>query len=246
MIETIKWDSKFFGKKIGRLTRVPAESVLRKYIRKAHENGYEYLTCRLVLEKISEVQRLENSGFYIADIGVVWERKTDGIPEEAFAATQATLDDSPMIEGMSAGLFRDSRFYNDPFFTYAEAENLYRQWIRNSLHDRASRTFFIESCGFIIVKKQKNRGEIVLIGVVPEKQRKGAGRRLVYHALAWLKRKRVDTVTVRTQANNMRAMNFYAGLGFRMEHMDMTMGLVLSPVRSVKAVVVGKKGPHGR
>jgi len=235
VIKEVVWDSKFFGRKIGRLTKVPGENALRKYIRQACAYGYEYLTFRLILKEISEVQKLEKNGFYITDIGVVWERKTDGIPDKTLAVTQATLNDSPMLEEMSAGLFTDSRFYNDSFFTYEEAENLYRHWIRNSLRDRASRTFFIEGCGFIIIKRQEKGGEIVLVGVVPEKQREGAGSRLVYHALAWFKGKKVDTVTVRTQANNLRAINFYTGLGFQMKHMDMTMGLVLSPTRSGKA-----------
>lgn len=234
MIENIEWDSNFFGRKIGRLTIVPPGDMLKKHILHACRDGYEYLTCRLVVEKISEIQCLEKHGFYITDIGAVWERGTDSIPEQTVLARQATVKDAFVLESMSADLFRDSRFYNDPFFTHEEAGELYREWIRNSLRDRRSRTFFIEGYGFIICNKINKKGDIVLIGVTPEKQGKGIGRCLVYQALNWFKGKKVDTVTVRTQANNIQAINFYMGLGFRMKHVDITMGLMLSPTLNMK------------
>jgi len=231
LIEKVEWDSVFFGRKIGRLTMVPPGNKLDKLIQQAHENAYEYLTCRLIVEKITEIQNLERHGFYITDIGAVWEKETAQIPEQSFFVRQATLKDAPMLESMSRGLFRDSRFYNDPFFTYEEADKLFRKWIENSLRNRTGRTFLIENCGFIICNKIKNKGNIVLIGVVSDMEGKGIGRSLVYKALDWFKTKGVDAVTVRTQTNNIRAMNFYLGIGFKIKHIDITMGLILTQMK---------------
>ena len=227
MIERLEWDSKLFKEKIGRLTKVPSERRLISLLRQADKEGYAYLTCRLVAGKMSGMQLLEAHGFYTVDIGTVWERQTENMPEQGFVIKRAMGKDATALSSISAGLFSDSRFYNDPFFTSAEAEKLYRKWIGNSLRDRACRTFLIEGCGFITCKKQNNNGDIALIGVVPEKQGKGIGRSLVYHALSWFKRKKVDTLTVRTQTNNVRAMNFYLGLGFKVKYADMTMGFIL-------------------
>jgi hypothetical protein len=75
LITELKWDTKFFGRKIGRLASIPPENRLRKLILNAKRDGYEYITCRLELDKISNIQLLESQGFYITDIGAVWETK---------------------------------------------------------------------------------------------------------------------------------------------------------------------------
>lgn len=141
---------------------------------------------------------------------------------------EATIKDAPMLKKIAKGLFRDSRFYNDPFFTYGEAERFYQTWVENSLHNKTGRTFLVKDSGFIVCKKLfRSKGDISLIGVLPEKQRKGIGQCLIYGALKWFRKVGVNTVTVRTQANNISAMNFYMGLGFRVKYVDVTMGLIL-------------------
>ncbi|MEW6417914.1 MAG: GNAT family N-acetyltransferase [Nitrospirota bacterium] len=229
MIAKIKWDSEFFKRKIGKLTGVSPEKKLKKLIQQAHKDGYKYLTCRLIIGKMAEIQILEEHGFYITDIGVTWERYIDQIVEPTIMVREATIKDAIMLKSISKGLFSDSRFYNDPFFTYEEAERFYQTWVENSLRSKATRTFVVEGSGFITCKKSpKNKGDISLIGVIPEAQHKGIGRNLIYKALGWFKNVGVNTVAVRTQANNINAMNFYRGLGFRVKYVDVTMGLILN------------------
>lgn len=177
---------------------------------------------------MSAVQLLEACGFYAVDVGAVWVRKTADFPEQPFLIQEATDRDLRKITAMSAGLFRDSRFYNDPFFTSEEADRLYQAWIKNSLHDESCRTFFIRGCGFLVCQKKAGRGDIALIGVVPEKQGKGAGRSLVQHTLSRIREAGLGTLTVRTQVSNVRAMNFYLGLGFKIQYTDMTMARVIN------------------
>lgn len=231
MIIELAWDSQLFKRKIGRLTKVPSERHLIKLVRQADRERYSYLTCRIIAEKMSSIQLLEAHGFYTVDIGTVWERQTENLPEQGFVIKQAKGKDALLLSSISSGLFRDSRFYNDPFFTSEEAEKLYREWVGNALRDKTCRTFFIEGCGFITCQEKNNNGDIALIGVVPEKQGKGVGRSLVFHALSWFKRRNVDTLTARTQAKNIRAMNFYLDLGFRIKYTDITMGLILDKLK---------------
>ena len=228
MIAELEWDSKFFRRKIGKLTEVPPENKLKKLIQQAYKVGYAYLTCRVIIEGMSKIQILEDHGFYMTDIGLMWEKKIDEILEPRILVRSATVKDAPMLKSMVRGLFKDSRFYNDPFFIYEEAERFYQTWIENMVRDREIETFLVEDSGFIICKKlSKNRGNIPLIGVISEKQGSGIGRSLIYKALNGFKKAGVKTVTVRTQVNNIKAMNFYMGLGFRVRHVDVTMGLIL-------------------
>lgn len=231
MIAELEWDSKFFRRKIGKLTEVPPENKLKKLIQQAYKFEYAYLTCRVIIEGMSKIQILEDHGFYMTDIGLMWEKKIDEILEPGILVRSATIKDAPMLKSMVRGLFKDSRFYNDPFFTCEEAERFYQTWIENMVRDREIETFLVEDSGFIICKKlSKNMGDIPLIGVISKAQGKGIGSSLMHRALKWFNENGMKTVTVRTQANNIKAMNFYAGLGFRIKYMDTTMGLILNRV----------------
>ncbi len=228
MIKELAWDSAFFKRKIGVLTKVPSDEVLRKLIRKARKNEYLYLTCRLKLSGVSEIQILEKNGFYLTDIGVVWEGQPDADFRPAISVTEASIKDAAMLKKISRGLFKDSRFYNDPFFSYDEAERLYQAWIDSSFNDREIKIFHVAKKGYITCKKlSRGRGDIPLIGVTAGDQGKGIGSSLVYKAFEWFRMAGIKTVTVRTQANNVTAMNFYKGLGFSVKYVDATMGKML-------------------
>jgi ribosomal protein S18 acetylase RimI-like enzyme len=229
LIVELAWDSKIFERKIGRLITVPAERKLKKLLSQAREEGYAYLTCRIGTGRIVEMQRLEAHGFYTTDIGIVWEKSPEGFsPGEVNALRRAGKKDALAIKSIANGLFLDSRFYHDPFFSREDAEKVYRGWIDNALRDNLQKTFLLENSGFIICRKlRENNGDIALIGVVSQNRRKGIGRALISKAFEWFHKEGVTVVTVRTQANNISAMNFYARMGFRVKYIDTTMGLIL-------------------
>lgn len=235
MIVELKWDSELFRRKIGRLTAVPSEEKLKGLVKQAVKEGYRYITCRVVLKRVQNIQLLESQGFYLTDIGVVWEKEIDlqiSNPKSQISnppVRAASTKDIPMLKSMVKGLFKDSRFYNDPFFTKKEADKVYQAWIENSLREKTAKTFLIEDCGFIACKRlTENKGDIPLIGVVPKSQGKGFGSSLMQEAFKWFSGLKIKTVTVRTQANNITAMNFYNKLGFDVKYIDVTMGLILN------------------
>jgi len=228
LIKELAWDSAFFKRKIGTLTKVPSDDALQKLLRKAHKDNYLYLTSRVSLKSVSEIQILEKNGFYLTDIGVVWEKQPDADFRPAISVTEASIKDAAMLKKISKGLFKDGRFYNDPFFSYDEAEKLYQAWIDSSFSDREIAIFHVAKKGFITCKKlSRSRGDIPLIGVAARDQGKGIGSNLLYKALEWFRMAGMKTVTVRTQANNVTAMNFYKGLGFSVKYVDATMGKML-------------------
>ena len=242
MIEKVEWDSEFFGRKIGGLTKVPPEKRLKSLIQQAHKKGYKYLLCRLILDKIAEIQVLEKHGFYMTDIGATWEKEISNknskfkIQDSKYSVREAIFEDIPMLKSMVKGLFKDSRFYNDSFFTKGEAEKFYRTWIENLICDKKVKTFFVEGGGFVTCKKVSgDKGNIPLIGVIARAQSKGVGSSLMCMALKWFKENRMKTVTVRTQVNNITAMNYYNKMGFNVKYADITMGLILNKELKKKA-----------
>jgi ribosomal protein S18 acetylase RimI-like enzyme len=78
MLKELTWDSALFGRKIGALTIVSGELPrLNHILKKAKADGYRYLSCRLKTQDTLLIKRLESSGFYLTDIGVVFAVETN-------------------------------------------------------------------------------------------------------------------------------------------------------------------------
>ena len=235
MIEPLIWDSQFFGRKIGSLTRSWQPESVRDDVAAARADGYQYLVSRPPVENAAAIRALEAAGFYLTDVGVTWIGHSDrdlgsSVDKAPTSARTATEADIPWLSRTAANLFPLSRFYHDPFYTKGDADRLHQAWLANSVRgEAADAVLLIEESGFVTCKIAKDSaGEIVLIGVVGGSRRRGAGRTLMSAALEWFKGRGVATVRVKTQVKNLQAMNFYHRLGFDLHSTDMTMGCILS------------------
>jgi dTDP-4-amino-4,6-dideoxy-D-galactose acyltransferase len=238
MIEELKWDSKFFNKKIGEL-KVVSEQLpnIETIIEKAKKGGFRYIVCKIQSQQTDLIKLLESSGFYLSDIGVTWAVETDKFIYKKMNKNSnikksiniAAEKDIPMLKKMVKSLFLESRFYNDPFFSKEEADNLYQTWIENSVKGNvADVVFHIPDIGFITCKKLPlDIGEIVLIGIKKDFRGKGIGTILIEEAIKWFKMQGLDLITVRTQLKNLNAMNFYVRSGFYIKGYDIVFAMIL-------------------
>ena len=231
MVRERYWDSKFFGRKIGDLILRPARnsSSITHDIRLARAAGFAYLSCTVERFDVALTQALHANGFYLADIGIIWQtlvKKTPSRRRSAHTPRRAEEQDIPGLRKMAGTLFTHSRFYQDPFFTRTEADRLFRQWTENAVLGKAANmVLHVPDVGFIACKLSgRKSGEIPLVGVTRKNQGKGIGALLVSAALAWFQKNGVETVTVRTQLRNTEAMNFYRSLGFSIKSHDMVFG----------------------
>lgn len=235
MIEPLHWDSEFFVRKIGALTRSWEPESVKNDIAAARADGYDYLMSRPPVEDAAAIRALEAAGFYLTDLGVTWigavDRYLGSADRQAAAAARPAVEsDIPWLSRTASTLFPLSRFYHDPFYSKADADRLHEAWLSNSVRGQAAdAVFLIEESGFVTCKIARDgAGEIVLIGVVGRSRRRGAGRALMTAALEWFTAKGVSTIRVKTQLKNLQAMNFYHRLGFDLHSTDMTMGCILS------------------
>ncbi|MCG2722434.1 MAG: GNAT family N-acetyltransferase [Thermodesulfovibrionales bacterium] len=235
MIKKRKWDSDFFGKKIGEL-EPDSESFrhIEFYLRKAREEKFQYILCRLKAMDTGHIRVLESLGFYLTDIGVTWaiQSKTYTVmvsPNNTVDIRIATPEDIRPLKKIAGTLFRTSRFYHDPFFSKSEAKNLYQTWIENSITGSAADIVFcISGTGFITCKKKnKSTGQIPLIGIKKDFQGKGMGKALIITALQWFSKQQIKSITVRTQFYNIGAINFYRKLGFSIKEYDIIFAKIL-------------------
>ncbi|MFA6055798.1 MAG: GNAT family N-acetyltransferase [Thermodesulfovibrionales bacterium] len=238
MIKELNWDSGLIKRKIGRLTiRLENLSSLKKGLKLAEAEGFQYLLCRLASQDTKVIRALESEGFYLTDIGVTFGIETTGFLTRninrgrkiADIITTATEKDIPGLKKLIPSLFPESRFYHDPFYSKEEADNLYRAWIENSVKGQeADIVFHVPRTGFITCKKTgKHSGKIVLIGIRKSMRGKGYGSALLFRAMEWFAGQGTDFVTVRTQLKNLEGMNFYLSFGFFMKEYDLMFGKMI-------------------
>ncbi len=238
MIKELVWDSVFFGRKIGELTlnsQNPEQIVTA--VEKAKADGFQYIICKIHSLQTSTVKLLASLDFYLSDIGVIWSVETNKFLYENInknlktgQSVRIAIDkDIPKLKEISKSLFTESRFYNDPFFSKEEADNLYQEWIENSVKGKAvDVVLYMQDTGFITCKKTvRNSGETVLIGIKKEFRNRGVGTILMEEAIKWFKKQGVNLVSVRTQIKNMNAMNFYLKSGFYIKGYDIVFAKIL-------------------
>lgn len=233
MIKKLEWDTEFFKKKMGVLTLDGCSGInLADELEVAKNDQYKYILCQLKSPEAEDIRLLESHGFYLVDIGVTWSAGVDDLTPITSMESQghtvavgvATVENIPMLKKLSHSLFVDSRFYNDPFFSKEDADNLHATWLENSVLGKvANIVFHVEGKGFITCKLAEGVGEIILIGVKKECRGEGIGLRLVDSAIKWFLSNNAENIRVKTQLKNIGAMNFYRKLGFSIDRYDMTL-----------------------
>jgi len=229
----MSWDSAFFRRKIGALhIDYTPPDLIKACLAQARKEGFRYLLCKVASHNISVTRILEAEGFYLTDIAVIWIReRLDNTHDfqSLHNARFATEQDIPMAREMAKSLFLHSRFYNDPFYSKEEADNLYQTWIENSIKGLAAHAvFLIPDKGFITCSKlEHNTGNIDLIGVRKDFQRRDIGKQLLLTALDWFYSQGISKVRVKTQLRNVPALNFYSRLGFTIIEYSLTFGIIL-------------------
>ena len=230
MIEELRWDTELFGRKIGAIKKLPSsQGNLKRAIEDAKKNGFKYLLCKLKCEEWKEIGMLQKTGFYLSDIGVIWEIDTFCVNIRTPHVHIATGKDIIALKKMTKHLFRHSRFYHDPFFTKKEADCLFEAWIENSVKGKeADIVFWINGVGFITCRKISSaKGMIPLIGVVDRMRGKGFGKTLVLAAIKWFREKGIKKVQTRSQLTNIQATNFYSRIGFKVIMADIVLSKIL-------------------
>ncbi len=238
MIKELIWDSALFKRKIGEFIPVSRKpSRVKNALKKAKEEGFKYLICRIKSQDTIFIRLLETLGFYLTDIGVILTIKSDIFFQKnsqreskiSKSIKAAANDDIPMLKGLVKSLFLESRFYNDPFFTKGEADRLYAAWMENSVKGEvADMVYFIPQTGFITCRKSgRNSGEIVLVGIKKNFRGKGFGSALTEEAMRWFNKQGITRISVRTQLKNLSAMNFYVNLGFLPKEYDIVFSKIL-------------------
>ena len=232
------FDTDVFGRRIGRLERPTSGSgasddLLGASISTAAENGFAQLVCnRVEINDRAWIWALESAGFRLTDVAVAFEHRLSRLPEPPSRKLRPAKEgDEARLRDIASDLFATSRFYADPFYEKALADELHRRWITNCLRGRADVVLLAEDAGgpvgFMTCKVSDRVGTIDLVGVGRGHQGKGVGRDVVAGGLLWFEAHGAARVEVRTQSRNYAAVRLYESAGFRLSRSDLTFSLRL-------------------
>ena len=239
-LEYLDWDTKLLGFKSARMVYfLPNSSVNNSHqnlvediINLAKEKNIEYITTRLSTNDLKSIQTLETNGFLTTDNIITFSLNLDNSPEIQLnkADYECILYDriepiiNEAIPEIAKDAFKNDRFHNDPLIPLNKADNIYFEWMKNTVNNINELLFIaIDSnkapLGFISVKNLEimnlDVSTIVLVAVDEKLQGKNIGFNLLNKTIEGLKEQKVNIVNVGTQISNIPAQRLYLKAGFK-------------------------------
>lgn len=256
LVENSPWDSNHFGINIGKMRlalfnpNIDFEGrryLFRNMMDKAASQGLDLITCRVDFNDLQTVHALEKEGGMLADILLTFyiNLNNANYARDYFESVKSTLNfdiatadvaDTEALSQIGRETFENDHFHSDHRLPKEKCDELYANWISNSVKGNADKVFVAKKynmpIGFIACKIEKVNdkycyGVIDLIGVNKEFQGMGAGSSLVTEALKWFSRY-TASVYVGTQAQNTQAIRLYENKGFRHVFSEATLHLWIS------------------
>ena len=218
LIKTVKWDSAFFGIKIGRVeTANFALSSFEKeknkfdliYIHEFDENNQHHLALKAFTQ--------------FEDKKIIYTKKISKNPllDDEISSYDNKIANKKLINlALLSGAY--SRFRLDTNFKKKSYEHLYTKWIENSVNKKMAFCVLIfgdekKPDGFITIQKKENVAQIGLFAVNDDARNKGIGKKLLAAAEYFAQKHNFDTLNITTQASNKPACMLYEKCGFTVQ-----------------------------
>ena len=234
-MEVLRWDSRFFGRKMARLkSRRLTSRTVQAALKACERKRVDCLYFLASANDSSSIACAQTHGFRLVDIRVTLVR--DLTPSKYFLSApragpttyrSARPSDIRSLKPIATTVFPYSRFTEDPRFPRGAHQKLYATWVAKSVRgdfddwvgvaERRGRLMGFVSCR----RTGRAGGAIGLIGVARAFQGQGIGRGLLNHAFHWLLAHHIRHISVATQGCAVEAQRFYQDAGFRTSQVDL-------------------------
>ena len=203
------WESNFFDRKIFHIDErgVKLDSI---------SLDGATVCAKINSENIKAIDFLNSNGFTFQKGEIDFKGSISSINEHNLI--EATLDDVNFILKYVSDFYSDSRFV-EPYFTSSEKLKFYQSWIKNAFLKSYDTTLLVSKAsngdiaGFVSGRHMDSSHiRIGLLGVFPKYQRNGIARKLMEGIASNMNS---TSVSVSTQIENTRAINFYQKLGLK-------------------------------
>ncbi|MGH9013426.1 MAG: GNAT family N-acetyltransferase [Acidimicrobiia bacterium] len=215
-IERLDWDSAFFGVPIVRV-RSDASDDLDAVAREADADDVACTYLMTEPPSIGGAGAPEQAGFFLVDVQLELVRSLqDAIAHDHAPVRAGRPADAAGLDPVLDELAPWSRFAVDPGFGLAAARRLYGAWLERALRHEDELVLVAEHheqpIGFVTCAFDPEP-TIGLIGTT--ESGRGTGKALFAGVVARAREHReTRSLHVRTQARNVRALSYYARVGF--------------------------------
>ena len=194
-------------------------------------DGVDLVACRRPESDRLTLNALQRAGMCVVECLITLTHPLDDPPAVETDAARQEPADADGCAVVAARAFRYDRFHADPLVDDTRADILKATWARNSVLSRADKVFVIRENGRIVgfnaCMLHHDTASIDLIGVDPDFQGRGLGRRLTGAALAHYA-SRANRMTVGTQSANHASLALYQRAGFIVHNSALTLHAHLS------------------
>lgn len=221
----LTWDTEYFGHKSGKLLlKEKINEMDLDEIKNLTEN-YAFIT--IANENNNAFNNMligKKTNAFLTDINMHFSKDLSLYPNINLVDKQIMVKEAMKfndeILNFAEKAFFYSRFYNDPNLPIAKSKQIYIKWLKNSF-GKAGKYFIIfqeeeKIIGFILFSLNGGTAVIELIAVNPMNGAKGVGSRMIEYLFDYLALGNINRLNVGTQADNLKAQNFYNSCGFKL------------------------------
>lgn len=221
MLELLKWDTDFFGIKIGRIFFDSTEPRLMTLLDKAKKQGYRLVYVFSEENTFLSPDMLGSSNGRLVDRKIVYQKRVGSydVLNEKTIYPYTSSDNTEKLLDLAYISGNYSRFRLDENFPMGSFERMYKEWLLKSLNGELADVVYVASdnnkiSGFVTLRCGKDSGDIGLIAVNTEQQNRGIGAKLIHACEEYLYKQSIDNLRVPTQMDNIQACRFYEKCGF--------------------------------
>jgi ribosomal protein S18 acetylase RimI-like enzyme len=232
----VPMDSDIFGFPVARIASLelaadePASENFRGFEAWRDRHAVRLVYCRLHHLRLRESMFLETRGFRFVE--TVYRPRFEQLQSVAFGdqglqIRAAAAEDLPEIEAIAQSAFATGRYVLDGRLDAALGHRRYGAWAHSAYEHPTQRLFEAVSEGrivgfFVTETLPGNCCYWHLTAVAPGVQGQGFGRRIWQSMMLLHKAQGIETIETCVSGHNVRVLNLYSALRFRLTDAEMT------------------------
>ena len=212
IIKNLKWDSQFFGCRIGSVCLDQPYLADVFELDGIHDFDLVYLQN---LCKIDDLDYVDERITYSRPINVAQYLEDERMK-------RARPNDYELLHSLALKASHESRFRKDVKIPSEKVDELYSVWLKKSLSkELADDVYYLSEkdrkLGFLTFKYEGAKARVGLIAVDENCRGQGLGRDLIKKVLNECSKRGMKELELSTQASNVGACKFYEALGFEIK-----------------------------
>jgi len=225
----VPWDTEIFNCPVAQIAAIEidnqrlAKEDLKPYQAWCKQQKIEFCSCRIAHDKIKESMFLEEQSFRFIELNyqpVLTNLQNLTFNDSDIQIAIADEDDQPLLANAAATIFHRERFHIDPRINSSLANKRYRIWLENGFklpqQTVLKCTLNSQLIGFFVIEyPQFNHCFWSLVGLLPNYQGQGLGKKVWQALLYWHQIAGVEQISTSISSHNIAVFNLYIALGFR-------------------------------